>query len=394
MQKAICFLLLGVFWVLGCTKNSGTSDTAAANEIVVGEYGSMTGSEATFGQSTDKGVRLAIDEQNAKGGIKGKHIRLVVEDEQGKQDDTAAVVRKMITHDHIIALLGEVASNRSLIAGPIAQQAQVPMISPSSTNPDVTKVGDYVFRVCFIDPFQGPVMARFTHDNLKLNKVAILKDLKSDYSLGLSEFFIKKYKELGGEIVAEDTFQSGDTDFKAQLTRIRGKQPDAIFIPAYYTEVGLIARQARQLGIKAVLLGGDGWDSPKLFEIGQDSVEGAYYSDHFSVESPNGPTQEFIKKYKTKFNEIPDALAAAGYDAAGVLISALERASDLKPESIRAAIASTKDFPGSTGNITLNAERNADKEAFILQVGKNGSLKFVTAIKPESSGSVKTADAE
>lgn len=373
--------------MLGCTKHEESAGTAA-NEIVVGEYGSMTGSEATFGQSTDKGVRLAIDEQNAKGGVKGKHIRLVVEDEQGKQDETAAVVRKLVTKDHIVALLGEVASSRSLIAGPIVQQAQVPMISPSSTNPDVTKVGDYIFRVCFIDPFQGPVMAKFAKDK-GLDKVAILRDLKSDYSLGLSDFFKKKFAELGGEIVAEDTFQSGDTDFKAQLTRIRGKQPKAIFIPAYYTEVGLIARQARQLGIKAVLLGGDGWDSPKLFEIGQDAVEGAYYSDHFSVESPNPATQEFIKRYKTKFNEVPDALAAAGYDAAGVLISAMERASDLSPQAIRAAIASTKDFPGSTGTITINADRNADKEAFILQV-KGGTLKFVTSIKPDAASTEKS----
>ena len=311
---------IGFLALAACTKSNQQTSAAAANEIVVGEYGSMTGSEATFGQSTDKGVRLAIDEQNAKGGVKGKQIRLVVEDEQGKQDETAAVVRKMITRDHIVALLGEVASNRSLIAGPIAQQSQVPMISPSSTNPDVTKVGDYIFRVCFIDPFQGPVMARFARENLKVNKVAILKDLKSDYSLGLSEFFTKKFKEMGGEIVAEENFQSGDTDFKAQLTKIRGTQPQAIFIPAYYTEVGLIARQARQLGVKAILLGGDGWDSPRLFEIGQDSVEGAYYSDHFSTESPNQPTKDFIKLYKTKYSEVPDALAAAGYDAAGVLI--------------------------------------------------------------------------
>jgi len=367
---------LSVLTTFGCTKKS---DTAANNEIVIGEYGSMTGNEATFGQSTDKGIRLAIDEKNAAGGVKGKHIRLVVEDNQGKQDETAAVVRKLITRDKIIALLGEVASNRSLIAAPIAQQAQIPMITPSSTNPDVTKVGDYVFRVCFIDPFQGSVMARFTHDNLKLKKIAILKDLKSDYSLGLAEFFTKKFKELGGEIVGEATFQNGDTDFKAQLTQIRGEQPDGIFIPAYYTEVGLIARQAKQLGIKAVLLGGDGWDSPKLFEIGESAIEGAYFSNHYTTESSVPATQEFIKKYKTKFNEIPDGLGAMGYDAAQVLIAAMEKAPELTPAAIRTAIAQTKDFPGSTGTITLNSERNPDKEAFIVQV-KGKGLKFVTTI--------------
>lgn len=376
----IVVLALSLFVVLSCTKKSDTAQ--AANEVVIGEYGSMTGNEATFGQSTDKGIRLAIDEKNAAGGIKGKHIRLVAEDNQGKQDETASVVRKLITRDKVVALLGEVASNRSLIAGPIAQQAQIPMITPSSTNPDVTKVGDYIFRVCFIDPFQGPVMARFARENLKETKVAVLKDLKSDYSLGLAEYFTKKFKEMGGEIVAEATFQNGDTDFKAQLTQIRSHMPEAIFIPAYYTEVGLIARQAKQLGIKAILLGGDGWDSPKLFEIGQDAIEGAYFSNHYSTESPVPATQEFIRKYKAKFNEIPDGLAAAGYDAANVLIAAMEKAPELTPTAIKTAISQTKDFPGATGTITLNADRNADKEAFIVQV-KSKALKFVTTIKPQ-----------
>lgn len=354
---------------------------APATEVVIGEYGSMTGNEASFGQMTDKGIRLAIEEKNAIGGIKGKHIRLVSEDNQGKPDETATVVRKLITRDHIVALLGEVASTRSLVAGPIAQQAHIPMISPSSTNPDVTKVGDYVFRVCFIDPVQGSVMARFARENLKLSKVAVLKDQKSDYSIGLAEFFDKKFKEMGGQIVGEATFQAGDTDFKAQLTQIRGEKPEAIFIPAYYTEVGLIARQVKQLGIKAILLGGDGWDSPKLFEIGQDAVEGAYFSNHYSTESPVPATQEFLRKYKAKYKETPDGLAAAGYDAANVLIAAMERAPDLKPASIKAAIATTKDFPGATGTITINAERNADKDVFVLQV-KNAQLKFVAIVKP------------
>lgn len=375
---ALISVILSLGFSIGCTKKS----EVAANEIVIGEYGSMTGNEATFGQSTDKGVRLAIDEKNAAGGVKGKKIRLVSEDNQGKQDETAAVVRKLITRDKIVALLGEVASNRSLIAAPIAQQAKIPMITPSSTNPEVTKVGDYVFRVCFIDPFQGSVMARFTEENLKMKKVAILKDQKSDYSLGLAEFFTKKFKELGGSIVGEATFQNGDTDFKAQLTKLRGSQPEAIFIPAYYTEVGLIARQAKQLGIKAVLLGGDGWDSPKLFEIGQSAIEGAYFSNHYTTESPVPATQEFIKKYKAKYKETPDGLAAMGYDAANVLIAALEKAPEATPAAIRDAIAQTKNFPGSTGTITLNSERNPEKEAFIVEV-KGKGLKFVTKIGPQ-----------
>ena len=255
------------------------------------------------------------------------------------------------------------------------------MVSPSSTNPKVTQVGNFIFRVCFIDPFQGPVMARFAKDNLKIMKVAVLKDLKSDYSLGLAEFFVQKFKEMGGEIVSEQTFQTGDSDFKAQLTQIRAKNPEAIFIPAYYTEVGLIARQARQLGIKAILLGGDGWDSPKLTEIGQGAIDGGYFSNHYSTESPNAATQDFIKHYTEKYKEVPDGLAAAGYDAAMILLKAIETAPTITSDAIRGQLATTKDFDGATGKITINGDRNADKAAFIVKV-QGKLLKFVTMIGP------------
>jgi branched-chain amino acid transport system substrate-binding protein len=383
-RLTVALASIGLILTISCTKKStGPSEQAGGDDTVIkiGQFGSMTGGEATFGQSTDKGVRLAIDAKNAAGGIKGKKIVLLTEDNQGKPEEAAAVVKKLITQDKVIALLGEVASTRSLAAAPIAQQYKIPMVSPSSTNPKVTQVGDFIFRVCFIDPFQGPVMARFAHDNLKLMKVAILKDLKSDYSLGLAEFFQKKFKEMGGTVVSEQTFQTGDSDFKGQLTRIRSSNPDAIFIPAYYTEVGLIARQARQLGLKAVLLGGDGWDSPKLFEIGQDAVNGAYFSNHYASESPVIATQNFIKKYKEKYNETPDGLAAAGYDAAQILINAMEKAPELTSVAIRNELAKTKDFDGATGKITINSDRNADKDAFIVKVdGK--ALKFVTLLGP------------
>ncbi len=373
-----------LFLSVSCTKNSGQTPSqiaAALTEIRIGQFGSMTGGEATFGQSTDKGIRLAIDAKNASGGIKGKKIVLITEDNQGKPDEASAVVKKLITQDNVLAVLGEVASTRSLAAAPIAQKNKIPMISPSSTNPKVTKVGDYIFRVCFIDPFQGSVMARFANDNLKVKKVAILKDLKSDYSLGLAEFFSAKFKELGGEIVSEQNFQTGDSDFKGQLTRIRSSNPDALFIPAYYTEVGLIARQARQLGIKAVLLGGDGWDSPKLFEIGETAINGAYFSNHYATESNNLATQNFIKNFKAKYNHTPDGLAAAGYDAAMILINAIETAPELTPEAIRNQIAATKNYDGATGKITINGERNADKDAFIVKVDGKG-LKFITLLGP------------
>lgn len=362
----------------GCTKKG---DASSSNEILIGQYGSMTGSDATFGQSTDKGVRLAIEAKNAEGGIKGKKIRLITEDDQGKPEEAAAVVKKLITQDHVLAILGEIASTRTMAAAPIAQQYNIPMVSPGSTNPEVTKKGDYIFRVCFIDTIQGSVMARFAAQNLKLKKVAVLIDSKSDYSLGLSEFFQKKFKELGGQIISEQKFQAGDSDFKAQLTQIRGLSPDGLFIPAYYTEVGLIARQARELGLNVVLLGGDGWDSPKLFEIGQKAIDGAYFSTHYTSETPNPATQVMLKAFKAKYNEIPDGLAAVGYDAARILIQAMERAPELTPKAIREELAKVKDFDGATSKITINPERNADKDAFIVKV--NGkALKFITQLGP------------
>lgn len=375
MKRALVIAIAALAFAVGCTKKT------ESNEILVGQFGSMTGSEATFGISTDKGIRLAFDEINAAGGIKGKKLKLITLDDQGKAEEAAAAVTRLVNQEKVVAILGEVASSRSLAAAPIAQKAQIPMITPSSTNPKVTEVGDFVFRVCFIDPFQGTVMAKFTTENLKAKKVAILRDQKSDYSMGLSDFYAAKLKELGGEIVSDQSYSSGDIDFKAQLTQLRATNPEAIFIPGYYTEVGLIARQARQLGIKAPLMGGDGWDSSKLFEIGGDAINGGYFSNHYTTESQDPAVTTFINKFKEKFNETPDGLAAMGYDAALVLIEALKKSPDLTPKAIRDEIAKTKEFPGVTGKITLNEKRDAVKSAVVVQV--NGATnKFVTTINP------------
>lgn len=269
--------------VPGAEATAPVNNTASDTEIPIGEYGSMTGNEATFGQMTHKGVMLAIDQVNEKGGVKGKKLVLSSLDDQGKPEEAATAVNRLINRHKVLAIIGEVASSRSLAAAPIAQQAGIPMISPSSTNPKVTEVGDHIFRVCFIDPFQGHVMAKFAYENLKIRKVAILRDVKSDYSVGLSDFFRDTFVRMGGEIVADVSYSGQDVDFKAQLTQIRTKKPEGIFIPGYYTEVGLIAQQARQLGIKAPLLGGDGWDSPKLFEIGKDAIKGGYFSNHYTT---------------------------------------------------------------------------------------------------------------
>ena len=259
------------------TTDAGTPVLALAppdNEtILIGEVGSLSGAEAAFGVSTNNGVTLAINQANAEGGIKGRKISLKVYDDQSKPEEAANAATRLVSQDKVKVMLGEVASSNSLAMAPKAQQGQVPMISPSSTNPKVTEVGDYIFRVCFIDPFQGFVMAKFASDNLKFVKVAILKDLKSDYSLGLTEVFTRKFTEMGGKVVSTEAYSKGDTDFRAQLTAIRKEKPEAIYIPGYYSDVGVIAHQARELGLKAVLLGGDGWDSEKLFELGGKAID-------------------------------------------------------------------------------------------------------------------------
>jgi branched-chain amino acid transport system substrate-binding protein len=277
--------------------------------------------------------------------------------------------------------LGEVASSLSLAAAPICQQNKIPMISPSSTNPKVTQVGDYVFRVCFIDPFQGQVMSDFAMNNLKAQTAAILRDQKSDYSMGLADFFVKRFKEKGGTIVSDQSYVAGDVDFKSQLTNIREQKPDVIFVPGYYGEVGLIAKQARELGIKVALLGGDGWDSSKLYEIGGAALDGCYFSSHYSPESTDPKVQDFVKKYQAKYGEVPDALATLGYDAMGVLAAALKNAKSLSETDIRDAIAATKAYAGVTGSISLDANRDAVKPAVVLKI-ENSKASYVTTVNP------------
>lgn len=372
VTSAVLFLFL--ILVSACQHKEG-------DKILIGYFGSMTGAEATFGLSTRDGVILAIEEYNKAGGLLRKQIELKAYDNQGKPEEARLSVEKLINIDNVVALLGEVASTRSLAAAPVAQQYKVPMISPSSTNPEVTQKGDYIFRVCFIDPFQGEVMAKFAFNSLKLKKAAVLRDSKSDYSMGLADYFIKTFEKLGGTVVADEKFVSGDVDFKAQLTSIKGKAPEFIFIPAYYTEVGLIARQAREQGIKAPLMGGDGWDSDKLTEIGGEAVVGSYFSNHYTDEDPRPEVQNFISNYTARFGSKPDALAASGYDAARILFEAIKRADSIDGQKIRDALAATKDFNGATGIISINENRDATKSAVVLQVVKK-AFKFVESINP------------
>jgi branched-chain amino acid transport system substrate-binding protein len=358
-----------------CKKEGG----AATNEIVIGEFASLTGQTATFGQSVHGGTTLAIDEINAAGGVLGKQIKLLTEDDQSKAEDATAAVQKLINRNNVVALLGEVASSRSRAGGPIAQQAKIPMISPASTNEEVTKIGDYIFRICFIDPFQGEAMANFAMKTLHAKRAAILLDTKQDYSIGLANSFRETLRKNGGEEASEQAYSSGDKDFRAALTSIRASNPEVIFIPGYYSEVSLIVRQARELGITVPLLGGDGWDSPELTKGAEKQFNGTYFSNHFSTEDPDPAVQDFLKKYRDKYHADPDAMGALGYDAARILADAIKRAGGTDSKKLRDAIASTKDFAGVTGSITVDANRNASKPLTILQI-VDGKYHFAQRI--------------
>ena len=361
---------------------TGTPPTTASSDtILIGEFGSMTGSEATFGQSTHNGVLLAIKEQNAAGGVKGKKIAVKAYDDQGRAQEAGTAVTRLITDDKVVAVIGEVASSLSIAGGRVAQQYKVPMISPSSTNPQVTQIGDMIFRVCFIDSFQGFVGAKFAVENLKAMKMAILYDQAQAYSKGLAGDFKKAYTELGGKVATEQAYSGGDQDFSAQLTSIRDTGIDAVYLPGYYTDVGNIHLQARKLGLKVPFIGGDGWDSSQLAAIGGAAVEGRYYSNHYSPDEDRPAVAEFVKKYQAEYGATPDGLAALGYDAAKLLFDAMGRAESLDGPTLAKAIAASKDFKGVTGTYSIDENRNAKKPA-VMVVMKGGKPAYVATVEP------------
>ncbi|MEP6704239.1 MAG: ABC transporter substrate-binding protein [Acidobacteriota bacterium] len=387
-------LIVSIFSSFACVQKGGNNvATDTGDTIKVGVYGDLTGQTSSFGQSTKNGIELAVEEINNAGGINGKKIQLIVEDDQGRPEQAKTVVSKLINQDKVQAVLGEVASTNSLAAAPVAQEAKIPMISPSSTNPKVTEVGDYISRVCFIDPFQGSVMAKFSANTLKAKTAAILGDVNSDYSKGLTQFFEEEFTKLGGKVVAKEAYTQTDPDFKGQLTKIRNLKPDVIYIPGYYGQVGIIAKQARELDMNMPLLGGDGWDSPELWKLGGAALKNAYISNHYSAENPAPEIQNFVKAYKAKFNVDPDSLAALAYDAAKVLADAIKRAGGTDSAKLRDAINSTKNFPGVTGMITIDSSRNAVKPAVVLELDATaGKFKFKETIAPEGAASSAMAN--
>jgi len=382
-------LALGVALSLaGCGGGGGNGGGSASggDEIVIGEYASLTGTKADFGKTTNNGVQLAAEQINAKGGILGRKVRVDVQDDAGDATQVGTVVTRFVTGDSVDAVIGEVASKLSMRAAPICERAGVPMITPSSTNPEVTvpnggDVRKYVFRMCYTDPFQGGVLAKFATEELGAKRAAILRDISNDYSVGLADFFAQKFKEMGGTVVIDKSCAEGDDNFRPQLTAIAAAKPDVIIAPVYYREIALIARQAREAGITAPFLGGDGWDSPSTLKNAGGALDGSYMSNHYAEEQGGPLIQKFVSDYQAKYKVKPNALAALGYDAMNLYADAVERAGSTDKQKVAEALANTKGFQGVTGETTMDENHNPVKDAVILRA-KNGQWEYVSTIKP------------
>jgi branched-chain amino acid transport system substrate-binding protein len=353
-----------------------------ADPIKIGEVEPLTGKEAAFGQSSHRGIVMAAEEINARGGVLGRPIQVVTEDNQSKPGDSATITRKLISRDRVVAIINGGTSTHCLESAPVCQNARIPLIATTATNQQVTEAGNYVFRTCFIDPFQGRVLAKFARTTLKARRVALLTSVSSTFSTGLSKVFREAFTAAGGEIIAEQKYADGDKDFRAQLTALRTLAPDAIAAMGYYTEGALVCRQARDLGLTCPLIGTDGWEAPELVSIGGAAVNGAYYSSHYSPESTDPKVQEFVRKYRAKFpGDTPDSMAPLAYDALMIVADAIARAGVTDGPRLRDALTKTKDFPGVTGLTTIDAQRNASKSAVIIAV-QDGHFKFVDTIAP------------
>ncbi len=365
-------LTASILATAACTNTGGPGGTAGGDKVKIGVFMSLTGSTAQFGISSTNGIKMAADEVNAAGGINGKQIELLVQDDRSDAQEAATIVTKFVTQDGVHAVIGEVASSRTIAAAPIAQNAKIPLLTPSSTNPEVTKKGDYIFRSCFIDPVQGAAMSQFAGKSLGKRRAALMVDRKNDYSTGLEKVINEIFPKFGGQVVITQSFQEGDTDFNGQLTSIKGANPDVIFVPAYYGDVALIAKQARDKGLNVPLIGGDGWDSAQLYTIGGQAIVGSYFTNHYSPYDTDPKVQKFVQGYQKLYGQAPDALAATAYDAAHIMFDAIKRANSLDGKAIRDALAATKDFPGVTGTVNFNANRDAVKPIMMIRVDEGG----------------------
>ena len=369
----------------GCGGGDKKKEAANSNEIVVGASFELTGNVANYGKSTLSGLKMAFDEVNKAGGIDGKKLRIVESDNKSEPSEAGNSVTKLVTQDKVIAVVGPATSGCVAASTPITTANKVPLIAPCATAPNITvengKVKEFVFRSCFIDPFQGRVMAEFADKNLKVKNVAILYDASSDYSKGLAEVFTKTMEEKGGKIVAKEAFLAKDLDFKSALTKIKSTNPEAIYIPGYYEEVAKIIKQTRELGLNVPLLGCDGWDSPKLVEIGgPEALNNTYFSSAYSAQDKEPSVQKFIAGYKAMYNKEPDVFCMQGYNAGLILADAIKRAGTTDGTKLAAAIAATKDLSVASGKLTYDADHNPITSAIIIEL-KDGVQTFKEKIK-------------
>lgn len=380
--------LLAGSLLVGCGGEK-KADNKVGDVLKIGANLEMTGTNASFGKSASNGAKLALKEVNAKGGVLGgKKLELVVADNKSEVAEAANAMQKLITSDKVIASIAPIASSSVIAGAEINQKYKVLGISPTASNPAVTvdpktgKTREYLFRAAFIDPFQGSVMANFASKSLNAKTAALYIENSSDYAKGLGKFFQEQFTKNGGTIVAQEAYLQKDTDFKATLTKIKAQNPDVVFVPGYYQEVGLIIKQAREMGITAPFLGGDGWDSAKLPEIaGQDALNNAFFSNHYSPDDSSEAVKAFVANYKKEYNETPDAFAALAYDATMMVVEAIKRANSADTTKIREELEKTKDYAAVSGKITLNATHDAVKSAVIVAF-KEGKQIFKEKVNP------------
>jgi branched-chain amino acid transport system substrate-binding protein len=345
----------------------------SGEEIKIGAFLALSGKNPRFLELRD-GALLAVEELNAAGGLhqkQNKKLSLVLVDDLGNVEGTRAAVERLIKEEKVVALVGEAISTLSIEAATVAQQYRIPMITPSATDPEVTRKGPYIFRACFVDPFQGKALAKFATSSLKAKTAAILIDNAKVYSQGLAAAFESEFIGLGGQVTVKANYITNDEDFSAQLDKIASAKPDVLFIPGYFSDVAVIAKQVKAKGITSIMLGGDGWDSTELLSLAGNSLEGAYFSTHYTTEDPESAKQKFVASFREKYKVSPTAQAALGYDSVMLLAAAMNQAKTLKPSDIRAALASLQNVQGVTGTISFDAQRNAKKDVAILQITEN-----------------------
>jgi len=375
MRKSAVFVVTLIL-CLACSQRNASplAPNNTAKVIRVGVFLSLTGGTAGYGISALNSFKLATQEVNDRGGINGRQIELVVEDDHSNAQEVAALVGKLIKQDKVHALLAEPISTRAMIAAPIAQENKVVMISPAAVKPELTMQGDYIFRACFVSSTEGEAIAAFAINRLKAKRAAIILDGKNDYAVVLTDFFSKHFKKLGGEIVNQQNYEASDKDISRQISTLNSATPDLVFAPGFYNTAGLVAAELKRQSSKAILMGSDGWDSPSLLEGAGNAFDGVYFANHFWVGSDDPLVRKFVTDYTSKYGLAPDAGAATAYDAARLLFEALKETKSTK--ALRDKLASTANFPGVTGRITLDGNRNALVPVYILRIETGGKFSL------------------